>query len=38
MQAFMKALTPEQLERCLEITAEEIFVRHVIGDLFELAD
>jgi hypothetical protein len=39
-----KALTPEQLERCLEITAEETFVRLVIGDrpppwraLFELA-
>ena len=39
-----KALTPEQLELCLEITTEKIFVRLVIGDrpfpsraLFELA-
>ncbi len=39
-----KALTPDQLKRCLEITTEEIFVRLVIGDLpfpsralFELA-
>jgi len=27
-----KALAPEQVERCIEIVAEEIFVRLVIGD------